>query len=288
MDHELRPQTLSPNDLALLTAAKYSMEHLGWAITALNSVGSVAETGMKLMPKKALGKIQDSAKSILLGVVKANLLTIQINQTFKKPSKNTYKGIVTGTGAVSGFFGSSTGLGTAIFLGEIAVTTKFLMRTIMDIARSEGEDIYSLEGQMACLEVFALGGSSKDDDGMETSYYTTRAALNSSLQKVTVSGIKTALDGLLVSASAIGSKSISNFVSKIAARFSVLLSEKFMAQMLPVVGAATGGTINYIFVHHFQKMATAHFTIRRLERTYGEDVVKEAYDAIKFTKKPVV
>jgi hypothetical protein len=209
------------------------------------------------------------------------LLTIQKNKTFKKPAKNTYKSIVTGTGAVSGFFGSSTGLGTTIFLGEIAVTTKFLMRTIMDIARSEGEDIYSLEGQMACLEVFALGGSSKDDDNLETSYYTTRAALNSSLQKVTATGVKSVLDGLVASASSIGSKSITNFVSKIAARFSILLSEKFLAQILPVVGAATGGTINYIFVQHFQKMATAHFMIRRLERTYGEEFIKKVYDGLK-------
>ncbi len=281
MENELTPQQLSAEDLELLKSAKKSMEKLGWAIKAINSVGSVAETGMKLIPKKALLKIQQSTKSILLGVVKTNLLTIQKNKTFKKPAKNTYKSIVTGTGAVSGFFGSSTGLGTAIFLGEIAVTTKFLMRTIMDIARSEGEDIYSLEGQMACLEVFALGGSSKDDDNLETSYYTTRAALNSSLQKVTATGVKSVLDGLVASASSIGSKSITNFVSKIAARFSILLSEKFLAQILPVVGAATGGTINYIFVQHFQKMATAHFTIRRLERSYGEEFIKKVYDGLK-------
>jgi hypothetical protein len=281
MENELTPHQLSTEDLALLKMSKNNMENLGFAIKAVNSVGSVAEATIKFLPEKVLTKLQKSTKSILLGVVKTNLLTIQKHQTFKKPSKIMYKSIVTGTGAVSGFFGSSTGLGTAIFLGELTLTTKFLMRSIMDIARSEGEDIYTLEGQLACLEVFALGGSSKDDDSLETSYYATRTALNSSLQKVTASGLKTALDGMVASASSIGSKSITNFVSKIAARFSILLSEKFVAQIVPVIGAATGGTLNYIFVEHFQKMATAHFTIRRMERTYGEDVVKKIYDNMK-------
>ncbi|MGJ8591316.1 MAG: EcsC family protein [Aquaticitalea sp.] len=281
MKNEVIPHQLSESDLNALKASKNSMENIGLAIKAVNSVGSVAETTIKFLPAKILTKLQSSTKSILLSVVKTNLLTIDKKQQFKKPSKNLYKSIVTGTGAVSGFFGSTTGLGTAIFVGELSVTTKFLMRTIMDIARSEGEDIYSLEGQMACLEVFALGGASKDDDSLETSYYTTRAALNSSLQKVTSSGVKSILDGLVVSASSVGSKSLTGFVSKIAARFSILLSEKFLAQVVPVVGAATGGTINYIFVDHFQKMATAHFTIRRLERTYGKEIVKTLYDGVK-------
>lgn len=60
----------------------------------------------------------------------------------------------------------------------------------------------------------------------------------------------------------------------------MLLSEKFVAQMLPVVGVAAGGTINYIFVHHFQKMSTTHFTINCLEPTYGQVVVKETIDVI--------
>jgi len=281
MVNNLTLRQLSIEDLALLKASKYNMENLGFAIKAVNSIGSVAETTIKFLPEKVLSKLQNSTKSVLLGVIKTNLLTIQKHQTFKKPSKIMYKSIVTGTGVVSGFFGSSTGLGTAIFLGELTLSTKFLMRTIMDIARSEGEDIYSLEGQLACLEVFALGGASKDDDSLETSYYTSRAALNSTLQKVTATGVKSVLDGLVASASSVGSKAITNFVSKIAARFSILLSEKFVAQIVPVVGAATGGTLNYIFVEHFQKMATAHFTIRRLERHYGADLVKTAYDGMK-------
>ncbi|WP_178991479.1 EcsC family protein [Winogradskyella schleiferi] len=268
---------ITPEDKEALLQAKTSMHNLGWAIRNVNKIGNTVETGVRHVPEKVLLKVQSITESVLLKIIKANLLTIKKNQTFKKPSKNTYKGIVTGTGALSGFFGSTTGFGTAIFASEVTITTKFLMRTIMDIARSEGEDIYTLEGQMACLQVFALGGDAADDDGMEMSYYTTRIALNSALNKVSASGIKMGLDSLVKGASVLGSNAMGNFLSKIATRLSLLISEKFLAQAVPFVGAVGGGGLNYVFVDHFQKMASAHFTIRRLERKYGEDVVKLHY-----------
>jgi hypothetical protein len=249
----------------------------------VNKIGGTLETGMTFVPEKVLVKLQSMTQTALLKIIKANLLTIQKNKSFKKPSKLTYKSIVTGSGALSGFFGATTGFGTAIFASELTLTTKFLMRTIMDIARSEGEDIYTLEGQMACLEVFALGGESKDDDGLETSYYTTRIAINSALNSVSATGVKVGLDTLIKGASTLGSGALSNFISKIATRLSLLISEKFLAQALPIVGAIGGGSLNYVFVDHFQKMATAHFSIKRLERHYGETQVKLAYDTIKIS-----
>jgi len=276
----LTTNTISAEDKQALKHAKMSMQNLGWAIRNVNKIGNTVETGINYVPEKVLVKVQKITESVLLKIIKANLLTIQKNKTFKKPSKNTYKSIVTGTGALSGFFGSSTGFGTAIFASEVTLTTKFLMRTIMDIARSEGEDIYTLEGQMACLQVFALGGDSLDDDGMEASYYTTRMALNSALNNISAAGIKMSLDSLVKGASALGSNAIGNFLSKIATRLSLLISEKFLAQAVPIVGAIGGGGLNYVFVDHFQRMATAHFTIRRLERKYGEAEVKLVYEAI--------
>jgi len=277
----LKTNAITQEDREILKQAKFSMQNLGWAIRNVNKIGGTVETGISYVPEKVLNKVQKITESVLLKVVKANLLTIQKNKTFKKPSKNTYKSIVTSTGALSGFFGSSTGLGTAIFASEVTLTTKFLMRTIMDIARSEGEDIYKLEGQMACLQVFALGGDAKDDDGMETSYYTTRMALNSALKNVSTASIKMSLDNLVKGVGVLGSNVVGNFLSKIATRLSLLISEKFLAQAVPVVGAIGGGGLNYVFVDHFQKMATAHFTVRRLERKYGEDVIKSIYQNLK-------
>ena len=275
---KLTTNPISLEDLQALKEAKSNMLNISWTMRNVNKIGDTVDTGLNFVPEKFVLKLQNITKSALLKVIKANLLTIQKNKTFKKPSKTTYKAIVTSTGALSGFFGAITGFGTAIFASELTLTTKFLMRTIMDIARSEGEDIYTLEGQMACLQVFALGGESKDDDDLEMSYYTTRIAINSALNNVSTSGVKLGLDALVKGAGTLGSGALSNFVSKIATRLSLLISEKFLAQALPVVGAIGGGGLNYVFVNHFQKMATAHFTIRRLERTYGEAQIKLAYE----------
>nr|WP_321246540.1 EcsC family protein [uncultured Psychroserpens sp.] len=280
----LTTNPITPEDLETLKKAKSNILHVSWAMRNVNKIGDTVETGITFVPEKVVVKLQSMTQTALLKIIKANLLTIQKNKPFKKPSKLTYKGIVTGSGALSGFFGATTGFGTAIFASELTITTKFIMRTIMDIARSEGEDIYTLEGQMACLEVFALGGESKDDDGLETSYYTTRIAINSALNSVSATGVKVGLDTLIKGASTLGSGALSNFVSKIATRLSLLISEKFLAQALPIVGAIGGGSLNYVFVDHFQKMATAHFTIKRLERHYGEAEVKLAYENIQLTK----
>lgn len=265
MSKELIQYTISSEDLDVLKKAKATMNDIGWAMRNVNKIGSTLETGANLIPEKVMNILQKGMHSILHGIVKANLLTIKKNKTFSKPSNKTYKKVVTGTGAISGFLGSTTVIGTVVFILELTLTTKFLMRTIMDIARSKGENIYSKEGQLSCIEVFALGGESKDDDGLETSYYATRAALNSTLKNLSA-------------------KSINEFISKIAARWSIQVSEKFLATAVPIAGAVGGGAINYVFIDHFQKMATAHFTIKQLERKYGETNVQEAFNNIKLNK----
>ena len=49
---------------------------------------------------------------------------------------------------------------------------------------------------------------------------------------------------------------------------------------MPVIGALGGAAVNYAFIDHFQEIARAHFTVRRLERRYGKDTVRAAYERI--------
>jgi hypothetical protein len=70
-------------------------------------------------------------------------------------------------------------------------------------------------------------------------------------------------------------------IAQIAARFGVVVSEKVAAEALPVVGAAGGASINLLFIDHFQNVARAHFTIRKLERKHGQDAVRAEYERIK-------
>jgi len=55
-------------------------------------------------------------------------------------------------GSVGGFFSLP---GLAI---ELPISTIVRLRSIADIARREDEDFRTIEAQLACLEVFALGG----------------------------------------------------------------------------------------------------------------------------------
>jgi hypothetical protein len=75
------------------------------------------------------------------------------------------------------------------------------------------------------------------------------------------------------------------FVSQIATRFGLAVTQKFAAQAIPVLGAAGGAAVNYAFMDHFQTLAQGHFTIRRLERKYGAEEVKNNYNSVYVSEK---
>jgi len=60
----------------------------------------------------------------------------------------------------------------------------------------------------------------------------------------------------------------------------VQVTQKAAAMLVPALGAVGGATINLLFVDHFQNMSRGHFAVRRLERLYGEGMVRQQYEAI--------
>jgi hypothetical protein len=70
---------------------------------------------------------------------------------------------------------------------------------------------------------------------------------------------------------------VSSLVSEIATRFGVVVTERSAASALPVLGAVGGATVNMIFMNHFQRVASGHFAIRKLERLHGQSVVRQHY-----------
>ena len=75
-----------------------------------------------------------------------------------------------------------------------------------------------------------------------------------------------------------GAPVLVRFNTQVASRIGVVLTQKFAAQTLPVVGALGGASVNYVFIKHFQEMAQGHFTVHRLERVYGKDIVRAEYE----------
>tara|TARA_R110002050_G_scaffold48356_3_gene112533 strand:+ start:99382 stop:100194 length:813 start_codon:yes stop_codon:yes gene_type:complete len=260
---------ISPKDLHTLTKAKLQMEDIGWAMKGLNKVGNFIQTRVELLPIKQQKRLQKLSHDVLFKVVKANLFSMKKEKNNSSTLDKTYKALVTSSGILGGAFG------VAAFTADLTLATKFMMRSIMDIARSEGEDLNELDTQLACLQVFALGGKSKHDDHLETGYYATRITINSTVKGATKGAGKVA--GNILKGS---TNPFLQILGAIASRFSIQVSEKFVAQAIPVLGAAGGGAINLAFIHHFQNMAHAHFAIRKLERLYGEELVKTAYESI--------
>ena len=78
------------------------------------------------------------------------------------------------------------------------------------------------------------------------------------------------------------------FITLVASRFGVVLTQKFAAQALPLVGALGGASVNYVFIEHFQEMAQGHFTVRKLERAYGKDIVRAEYERLLRASEPIV
>jgi len=171
------------------------------------------------------------------------------------------------SGGVGGFFG------LAALALELPVSTTLMLRSVADVARSHGESLAHPDTQRACIEVFALGGRSQQDDAAESGYFAVRAAL---AQSVTEAGRFVAEKGLADQ----GAPLMVAVIARVAKRFGVQVSQKAAAQAVPAIGAVGGAAINSLFMTHFQRMAQGHFIVRQLERQYGAQLVQQAYAAL--------
>jgi hypothetical protein len=257
---------LKADDLDTLKDAVNILKNPGLTVQTTNLIGKPIEYGMSKLPDAVSQRISEATSSALLSSLRVAVSTMSSERAVK-PSNSMHKVLTSLSGAIGGAFGLP-----ALAL-ELPVSTTIMLRSMADIARGEGENIRMVETQLACIEVFALGSRSETDDGSETGYYTARAAL---ARAVSEAAKYIAEKGLAEE----GAPAIVRLITKVAARFSVPVSEKFAVQSVPAIGAAGGAAINLVFINHFQDMARRHFTIRRLERKYGTEVIQSEYERI--------
>lgn len=230
-------------------------------------VGQPIERFLGFLPADASGRLHETVRAALARLLDVSLGTLRGGRY--GPAADLSHKVAGGiTGAVGGFWG-----GAALAV-ELPITTTIMLRSIADIARSEGEQVTSLETRLACLEVFALGGRSEADDGAETGYYAVRAAL---AKAVSDAATYIAERGLTQE----GAPVIARLISQVASRFGTVVSEKVASQAVPLIGAVGGATINLLFIKHFQDVARGHFIVRRLERSYGKHLVQQEYTRIR-------
>jgi hypothetical protein len=252
--------------MVALRGAKWTLEHPGIAAKLSSALGSPLEKGMKLLPAPVQKAVHESTRAALM---KALDVAVSSLRTARRgaASNRLHKIAVAASGAAGGAFGIA-----AIGI-ELPISTTVILRSIADIAAASGEDPREVETKLACLLVFALG-STKDatDDAAESGYFAARSALATAVTEAT--------QHLAQKGAAKGTApAIVRLISLIASRFGIVVSQKTAAQMVPILGAAGGALINTIFISHYQDMARGHFTVRRLERKYGPQAVREAYAA---------
>jgi hypothetical protein len=252
-----------PADLDDLAGAKRRLEHPSLAAKLSSLLGTPVNAGFKLLPRGWHRKVNDIAETALFRGLEFAVLTIG-KRSERRSNDLLHKALVFGTGTAGG----ALGLFTAAV--ELPVSTCIMLRSIADIAHSEGDDITQIETKLACLEVFALGGTSPKDDAAETGYWAVRGVLAKEISDATR---HIAEKGM----SKKGAPALVRLITRIAARFSSVVTEETAAKLVPVVGAVSGGVINLIFTNHFQDMARGHFVVRRLERKYGAEAVRAKY-----------
>lgn len=258
--------TFQQKDLNDLKKAKMLLENPGIAAKITNLLATPIEKGFELLPDNWNVKVGEVTQAALSKAVHAAVFTMK-DAPGEEASNIWHKIAVATTGGIGGFFGLPA------LAVELPISTTIMLRSIANIARSEGETISKIASKIACIEVFALGGPSKSDDASKSGYFAIRAAL---ARSVTKAAEYIAEKGLAEE----GAPALVRLIAQIAQRFSIQVSEKAAAQAIPAIGAAGGALINTLFIDHFQDMARGHFIVRRLERKYGKEIVEATYKTV--------
>jgi hypothetical protein len=257
---------LSAVDREALARAVRMLERPSFAMKLADAAGQPINRIIGILPKfafRALTKPIEAAIFQCLEVAIQSLDELPEDGPAETPSRWLPRVMSGLSGGVAGFFGAG-----AMAL-ELPVTTTFMLRSIAEIARHNGEDIARIETRMACLEVFALGDSREGRRG-DVSYYATRAVIAKLAADVAALAIQRgAIDAT--------SPVVMRMVTEIASRFGVAVSERVAATAVPVVGAVGGAAVNIMFMEHFQHIAEGHFLVRRMERLYGAATIRAAY-----------
>ncbi len=260
---------MEPDDLLLLDQAVKQLESSGLATSISQIVGIPVEKALAVLPGHWATVVSKLTRKAISKSLDMALFSLDSKQAL--PRNHLHCLLAGMSGAVGG------SMGVAALAIELPLSATIMLRSIADTARSYGENLQEIDTQLACLSVFAFSGrqvsGNSSQDSADTSYYAVRSFLSKSLgdaaQQISLYGISKESGPALI-----------RLVNAVSLKFSVPVTEKLLVQSLPIVGAASGASVNLVFIRHYQKMAAAHFRIRQLERKYGEAQVKQVYDQI--------
>ncbi len=254
---------LTPEDQQKLADAANILTRPGFTSKITQSAAQTIENSIRLFPEKLTKSLTTITHSALEKSLDSALLTLAAQKNHA-PRKKTHQFLAGISGAAGGAFGLPA------LAVELPVSTAIMLRSIAEIARSQGEDINSPTTKLACLEVFALSQDTTLKNDAETGYYAIRSFLAKSISDA----------ASRMTAQELGKQSspaLVKLLKTIAARFSIPVSEKIAAQSIPVIGAVGGASINLLFIRYFQEIAEAHFAVRCLEKKYTAEQIEKLF-----------
>jgi hypothetical protein len=256
---------VSARDHAALARAAGLLQQTSFAMKVADLVGRPVTRGLEMLPGFADRQLVRVIESAILKCL--SIAIDSLEGTPPSPPSRWVPRLVTG---VAGGLGGL--LGALALPIELPLTTTLMLQSIADIARHQGEDLARPEARLACLEVFALGDR-RSGKRADVGYYATRSMLAHLTADVTA---------IIIQRQTVDPTSpvATRMAGEIASRFGIAVSERIAASALPIIGALGGATVNMMFMSHFQQIAQGHFTIRRLERRYGNEAVRNLYRSI--------
>lgn len=143
------------------------------------------------------------------------------------------------SGVVTGFIG----LPGAII--DIPVSTTLLLRSIQEVASEHGEDVHDIDIRKECISILGLGDLNSLGSG----------GLGIASTRIAVSG-----------------QTLTQIISRVLPQFTSQVTQKILAQAMPLVGALAGGGVNALFSNYYRTLAEVHFGLKKLGKETGIDV----------------
>jgi hypothetical protein len=277
---------LKANELDFLGKAVDLLERPGFLIRLGHVVGEPLDLLQKNLPKGIKSAVERAteyslrkALTVALKTIPSGLLPPQAQANFAamdRDAKNKKIWHTAGaalTGTIGGFFGA-----VALPL-ELPITTTLMLRSILEVSRSYGADLRDPKTALECLYVFTMGSANPKTNTTDTAYYTARIGLSQMVQGTSRFIATHSTERILHAIEKGTAPTLLKFIAVIASKFEIAVSEKFLAEAVPIVGALGGGFLNTTFLNYYNDVARCHFGIRKLEKEYGEAEIKRVYQS---------
>src|ERR1700677_4813740 len=153
--------SLTREEMKDLEVACALLENPGFTMRVANFIGAPIEKGFALLPAGWNDTVNKATRGALMKALQ--LAVVSLGKSRKRGSREFFHKVLVGTSR-----GVGGAVGPAALPVELPVSTGIMLRSIADIARSEGHDISDLKTRLDCLEVFAFGSKPAGDSMNES------------------------------------------------------------------------------------------------------------------------